>query len=381
MKEILFTSNKSNTIMTKGEGMYLWDENGNKYLDFVAGWAVNVLGHSPEIITDVLYKQSKELLSCSPQFYNKKMIEFAKLLVDNSAFEKVFFTSTGAEANEGAIKLARKYGKLKLNGAYEIITLKNSFHGRTLATMSASGKEKFKELYEPKVTGFKHVLINDISDLKKNITKNTCAIMLELIQGEGGVNLLDEMYIKEVRKICDELKILLIFDEIQTGFGRTGKLFAYEHFNIIPDIMTVGKGIGGGLPLSAMLTHKFLDIFEVGDQGGTYCGNPITMAVGIAVLNEIIEKKLSINSQKMGDLICSELSKISKVKNIRGKGLLIAFELENIYGGKFIQKAMENGLLINSPKENTIRLFPAINIMKEHIDRFFELFKETLIQF
>ena len=261
-KHILFTANRPEIVMDHGEGMYLWDTDGKKYLDFIGGWAVTCLGHSPKAIQRALIEQSNKLINASPTFYNQPMIEFAKLLTENSCFDRAFFASSGAEANEGAIKLARKYGAKHLNGAFEILTTINGFHGRTLATMSATGKEQWKNLFAPKVPGFKHIPFNDLDSVIANISSNTCAILLEPIQGEGGVFVADRDYIKELRKVCNEKKILLIFDEVQTGFGRTGKLFAYEHFGVEPDIMTLAKGIGGGFPLSALLTKDKYNIFD-----------------------------------------------------------------------------------------------------------------------
>lgn len=268
-KSILFTAVRPEVVMEKGEGMYLWDTDGKKYLDFIGGWAVNCLGHCPSVITDALNKQASLLINASPTFFNKPMIELAKLLTSISCFDRVFFTSTGAEANEGAIKLARKYGTKYLNGAFEIITTISSFHGRTLATMSATGKKHWQDLFGPRLPGFIHVPYNDIDAMSAAIGSNTCAIMIEPVQGEGGVNIASVAYISALRKLCDDKGILLIFDEIQTGIGRTGKMFAYEHYGIEPDIMTLAKGIGGGFPLSAMLAKEKLNIFDPGDQGGT----------------------------------------------------------------------------------------------------------------
>ncbi|MDP4088223.1 MAG: acetylornithine/succinylornithine family transaminase [Bacillota bacterium] len=367
---ILFNTVRPDIVMEKGRGMYLWDTEGKKYLDFVGGWAVNCLGHSPEVISKALERQAAELVNASPSFYNRPMIEFAKLLTDNSCFDRVFFTSTGAEANEGAIKLARKYGAKNLNGAYEIITTINSFHGRTLATMAATGKKHWESLFAPKVPGFKHVPFNDMASMKAAVNSSTCAIMLEPIQGEGGVNAAEEGYIKELRKLCDERGILLIFDEVQTGIGRTGKLFAYEHFGIEPDIMTLAKGIGGGFPLSAMLTKEKYNIFEASDQGGTYCGQPLAMAVGLAVVSEVIKTNIPQKAEEQGRLIMEGLNNLAEkfnLKNIRGKGLLIAFDLSEEKGPEIVRECLEEGLLINSPKPSTIRLMPPLIVSEEEI--------------
>ncbi|MCC5465398.1 aspartate aminotransferase family protein [Pelosinus baikalensis] len=380
-QSILFTTARPDVIMERGDGMFLWDTNGKQYLDFIGGWAVTCLGHCPLVITKALEQQSRELVNASPSFYNKPMIQFAKLLTESSCFDRVFFGSSGAEANEGAIKLARKYGSLYRNGAYEIITTINSFHGRTLATMSATGKKKWESLFEPKVSGFKHVPLNDIAALSKAINPNTCAIMLEPIQGEGGVFEVEENYIKAVRKICEEQSILLIFDEVQTGIGRTGTLFAYEHYGIKPDIMTLAKGIGGGFPLSALLTKEKFNIFEAGDQGGTYSGQPLAMAVGMAVVKEVIAKDLATNAQVQGNYILKKLNKLKtefNLKDIRGKGLLIAFDLPTAKGSEIAFECFKEGLIINSPQPSTIRLMPPLIVSATEIDDMLQIISTVL---
>src|SRR3954468_15710860 len=272
------------TVFVRGEGSFLWDDNGKRYLDFIQGWAVNCLGHSPPAVAEALAAQAKVLLTPSPAFYNGPSLELAKALVDHSCFDQVFFTNSGAEANEGAIKLARKYGALHKNGAFEIITFQGGFHGRTLATMSASGKKAFEPLFEPKVSGFPKAVLNDLASVKHLINDKTIAVMLEPIQGEAGVWPATDEFLQELRALTQEHGLLLIVDEIQTGIGRTGKLFHYEHAGIRPDIMTLGKGIGGGVPLAALLATEAASCFAHGDQGGTFNGNPLMCAVGSAVL-------------------------------------------------------------------------------------------------
>lgn len=383
-KNLLFVAERPPIVMESGRGMYLWDTSGNCYLDFIGGWAVDCLGHCPDVILNALENQAGLLINASPSFLNKPMIEFADLLVKNSCFDRAFFGSTGAEANEGAIKLARKYGAKFLSGAYEIITTINGFHGRTLATMSATGKKHWESLYAPKVPGFKHIPLNDIDALKESITKDTCAIMLEPIQGEGGVHEAEIEYVKAMRQLCDEHGILLIFDEVQTGIGRTGKLFAYEHYGIEPDIMTLAKGIGGGYPISALLTKEKFNIFEVGDQGGTYCGQPLGMAVGMAVVNEVIEKNLSARAFEQGEYIKNRLYDIAqqfKLSNIRGKGLLLAFDLPKAMAKEVTAKCLTNGLIVNSPQPSTIRLIPPLIVTQKEIDTMFEILINVLSQF
>lgn len=382
-KSILFTAVRPELIMEKGKGMHLWDTDKKEYLDFVGGWAVTSLGHCPDAIANALHQQSHELINASPSFFNKPMLEFAHQLTAHSCFDRVFFASSGAEANEGAVKLARKHGAKNLNGAFEIITMVNSFHGRTLAMMSATGKKKWENLFEPKVAGFKHVPFNDLNALKEALSSNTCAIMLEPIQGEGGVFEVEKNYIQAIRKICTEQEILLIFDEVQTGLGRTGKLFAYEHYEIEPDMMTLAKGIGGGFPLSALLAKEKWNLFDAGDQGGTYSGQPLGMAVGSAVLNEILEKKLVENAEKQGRTIQEKLCAIAgqfKLTNIRGKGLLIAFDLPQDKGSDVVAACLENGLLINSPQPATIRLMPPLIVTNKDVDAMIEILSASLTE-
>ncbi len=378
---LLSVTPRPEIIMAKGRGMEMKDLEGNTYLDFVGGWAVNCLGHSPDVIATTLADQSKILVNSSPSFYNLPMLEYTKLLVDNSCLDRVFFTSTGAEANEGAIKLARKFGTKHKNGAFEIITTNKGFHGRTLTTMAATGKKEWEDLFEPKSKGFSKAKFNDADSVEALITDKTCAIMIEPIQGEGGVNVASQEFIQALGTLCDENNILLIFDEIQTGMGRTGKLFCYEHFGVEPDIMTLGKGIGGGFPLSALLAKEELNIFDPGDQGGTYTSQPLAMAVGQAVLRELLDKDLPAHAERMGELIQDRLTALSvdyEIENIRGKGLLIAFDLTHTLGGDLVAACLKEGLLINAPKERSIRLMPPLVVDEPHIDQCFRIIKNHL---
>ncbi|MDF2814027.1 MAG: argD1 [Paenibacillus sp.] len=382
-ESILFTAARPEIVMERGEGMYLWDTEGKPYLDFVGGWAVTCLGHSPKVIQQTLSTQAGKLVNTSPSYYNKPQLEFARRLTELSGFDRVFFASSGAEANEGAIKLARRHGVRNLGGAYEIITTQNSFHGRTLATMSATGKKHWESLFSPKVPGFTHVPLNDIEALHAAVNPNTCAIMLELVQGEGGVHCVDQEYASQLRRICDDTGIMLIFDEIQTGLGRTGKLFANEHYGIQPDVMTLGKGIGGGFPLSALLVKESFNIFEPGDQGGTYSGQPLAMAVGLAVVNEIVAKELSAQAEQQGKYILAHLHQIAEqygLSRIRGKGLLLAFDLPDEKGHEIVAECLKAGLLINSPNPRSIRLMPALIVSEKEIDMMFQLLTQVMDQ-
>lgn len=380
-RSIMFTTVRPEVVMERGSGIYLWDTTGKRYLDFMGGWAVICLGHCPPVITKALEAQSRQLVNASPAFYNRPMLQLAKLLTDCSCFDRVFFGSSGAEANEGAIKLARKYGSLYRDGAYEIITISNSFHGRTLATMSATGKKKWEALFEPKVPGFKHVPLNDFAALSEAVSPRTCAIMLEPIQGEGGVFESEGAYIKSVRKLCDDEGLVLVFDEVQTGLGRTGKMFAYEHYGIEPDVMTLAKGIGGGFPLSALLAKEKYNVFEAGDQGGTYSGQPLAMAVGLAVVNEIIEKDLVTNAQIQGTFLMNRLNQLKSefgIKNVRGKGLLVAFDLAADKGSEVVSESLKAGLILNSPQPETIRLMPPLIVTEKEIDEMIHILSTVL---
>src|SRR6202142_3180493 len=298
-------------VFVRGEGSFLWDDSGKRYLDFVQGWAVNCLGHSPPVVADALAAQSRLLLTPSPAFYNGPSLKLAKALVDHSCFDQAFFANSGAEANEGAIKLARKYGALHRNGAYEIITFEGGFHGRTLATMSASGKKAFEPLFEPKVTGFPKAQLNDLASVQRLITDKTVAVMLEPIQGEAGVWPATIQFLRDLRELTRAHGLLLIVDEIQTGMGRTGKLFDYENAGIEPDIMTLGKGIGGGVPLAALLATDYAACFEHGDQGGTFNGNPLMCAAGLAVLEHVATPAFLKSATEAGLFLESELQKLS----------------------------------------------------------------------
>ncbi|GFN34048.1 aspartate aminotransferase family protein [Paenibacillus xylaniclasticus] len=380
---ILYTAKRPEVVMERGTGMYIWDTDGKPYLDFIGGWAVNALGHSPAVLRDALASQSAQLVHASPGYYNKPMIQFAKLLTELSGYDRAFFASSGSEANESAIKLARKYGSIHLDGAYEIVTTIGSFHGRTLATMSATGKPQWMQLFAPKVPGFHHVPFNDIEAMRQAVSDRTCAIMIEPVQGEGGVHPADAEYIKELRKLCDERSILLVFDEVQTGIGRTGKLFAFEHYGIRPDIVTLAKGIGAGFPLSAMLTKEELNLFEAGEQGGTYTGQPLAMAVGCAVLGEVVRHNLPSQAEEIGAYIREELHSIAGrfgLSGIRGMGLLIGFDLPRPIGSELAAAALANGLLINAPSPSIIRLMPPLIVTKEDVSVMLERLTISLEQ-
>ncbi|MHB9118303.1 MAG: acetylornithine transaminase [Burkholderiales bacterium] len=371
-------------VFEKGHGSWLSDRQGKRYLDFVQGWAVNCLGHSPAVLADTLAAQARKLINPSPAFYNGPAIELAALLAENSVFDRVFFASSGAEANEGAIKLARKWGQVHKRGAFEIITFENGFHGRTLATMSASGKPGWDTLFAPQVPGFPKASLNDLDSVAALIGPDTVAVMLEPIQGEAGVVPASVEFLQDLRRLTQQRGLLLIVDEVQTGMGRTGKLFAYEHAAIAPDIMTLGKGIGGGVPLSALLARENVCCFQPGDQGGTYNGNPLMAAAGLAVLRALLAPGFLESVAAKGAYLGQKLDEISARHGLggeRGSGLLRALVLKDENGPAIVEAARDhepNGLLLNAPRPNLLRFMPALNVEWDEIDRMAEIL-DTLL--
>ena len=380
----MFITQRPDVIMVEGKGSWLTDNNGKRYLDFLQGWAVNCLGHGNPGMIAALNAQAKKLINPSPAFYNEPMIGLSNLLTANSCFDKVFFANSGAEANEGAIKLARKWGQLNKNGAFEIITFDHSFHGRTLATMSASGKPGWDTMFAPQVSGFPKADLNDLDSVKKLVTDKTVAIMLEPVQGEGGVIPATKEFMVALRKFTKENNILLIVDEVQAGCGRTGTLFAYQQFGIEPDIMTLGKGIGGGVPLAALMATDAVACFVPGDQGGTYNGNPLMTAVGISVIEQLLAPGFLDSVKTKGELLKSELLKLStefSLEGERGEGLLRALMLGQDIGAKLVELARDRspeGLLINSPRPNLLRFMPALNVSNDEILQMCNILRELL---
>ena len=383
---VMFITPRPDVIMVEGKGSWLTDNNGKRYLDFLQGWAVNCLGHCNPGMIEALNKQAKTLINPSPAFFNEPMIGLSNLLTQNSCFDKVFFANSGAEANEGAIKLARKWGQLNKSGAFEIITFDHSFHGRTLATMSASGKPNWDTMFAPQVAGFPKADLNDLESVKKLVTDKTVAVMLEPVQGEGGVIPTTQEFMRELRKFTKENNILLIADEVQAGCGRTGALFAYQNYGIEPDIMTLGKGIGGGVPLAALLATDAVACFVPGDQGGTYNGNPLMTAVGISVIEQLLAPGFLDSVKAKGELLKSELLKLCAEFNLegeRGEGLLRALMLGKDIGPKLVDLARDRGpegLLINSPRPNLLRFMPALNVSDDEIRQMCNMLRELLKQ-
>jgi acetylornithine/N-succinyldiaminopimelate aminotransferase len=352
-------------VFVRGEGSWLWDHAGKRYLDFVQGWAVNCLGHSPAVIADALAAQSRKLITPSPAYYNEPSMQLAQRIVKHSALQQVFFTNSGAEANEGAIKLARKWGALNKGGAYEIISFDHSFHGRTLACMSASGKPSFQALFEPKVPGFPKANLNDPGSVERLITDKTVGILVEPIQGEAGVFVATDAFMRDLKELTRRHKLLLILDEIQTGVGRTGKLWGYEHSGIAPDIMTLGKMLGGGVPLSALLATAPVACFEHGDQGGTLNGNPLMTAVGCAVLEGVLAPGGLEAVRERGRQLEAGLHALSvrhALGDVRGRGLLWALDLDRGISEQVVRAARGQGLLVNAPQPGILRFMPPLNV-------------------
>ncbi len=358
--------------LVRGQGARVWDEEGREYLDFVGGWAVNSLGHCHPVVVEAIIEQAQTLIQTSNQFYTIPQIRLAELLLQNSCLDKVFLCNSGTEANEGAVKLARRYGKRYLDGAYEVITTMGSFHGRTLAMVAATGQSKFQQPYSPLPTGFVNVEYNNIEAIKTATTSQTCAVMLEPLQGEGGVNLPDDKYLAAVRGWCDQKGILLILDEIQTGLGRTGTLFAYEQYDVEPDIMTLAKGLASGTPIGAILAKDRASVFTLGEHGSTFGGNPLTCAAGYATLKFIIDNDIAGNARRVGQYFVSRLEELKEkfqiITDVRGRGLLIALEFSSDIAGSMVTACLDWSLLVNRVKPNAIRFMPPLIISKGEVD-------------
>jgi len=342
---------------------------------------VNCLGHSPRVVLDALSAQGALLMNCSPAYYNEPMAKLATRLAEASGLDQVFLCNSGAEANEGAIKLARKWGARHRSGAFEIITMEHGFHGRTLATMSASGKPGWDALFEPKVPGFRKVPLGDLDAVARAIDGQTVAVMLEPIQGEAGVFAAGDDYLRALRKLTRDHEVLLIVDEIQTGIGRTGRLFGYEHAGIEPDIVTLGKGLGGGVPLAALLASAGASCFESGDQGGTFNGNPLMAAVGCAVMEAVDRQEFLETVTANGAYLAERLRALSASLGhgeVRGRGLLLALELRGLDAKKVASAALDRGLLINAPRPDSLRFMPALTVSLDEIDQMMARLRTSL---
>ncbi|MBA7558544.1 Acetylornithine aminotransferase [subsurface metagenome] len=368
----MHTFDRVPVTLVKGQGARVWDEDGREYLDFVAGWAVNSLGHCHPVVAEAVTEQAHTLIQTSNQFYTIPQLRLAELLVQNSCLDKVFLCNSGAEANEGAVKLARRYGKLNLNGAYEVITAMNSFHGRTLAMTAATGQPKFQQPYLPLPLGFINVEYNNIKAIEAATTNQTCAVMLEPVEAEGGVIIPDDKYLAAVRAWCNQKGILLILDEIQTGVGRTGTLFAYEQYSIEPDIMTLAKGLGSGVPIGAILAKDRASVFVPGDHGSTFGGNVLACAASYAALRFIIDNDIAGNAKRVGSYFINGLEglkqKFDFITDVRGCGLLVAVEFSSDIAQSVLMACLDGGLLVNRLKPNAVRFMPPLIIGNEEVD-------------
>ena len=381
-KLFLKTGKRGPVTLVRGQGALVWDDQGREYLDFVAGWAVNSLGNCPAVVVEALEKQAKTLIHAADQFYTVPQIELAGLLVEHSCLDMVFFCNSGAEANEGAVKLARRYGKLRLNGAYEVITALNSFHGRTLAMTAATGQSRFHEPYTPLPGGFLNVEYNNIEAIKRATSEKTCAVMLEPIQGEGGVNIPDDGYLQKVQSWCREKGILLILDEVQTGAGRTGTLFAYEQYGVEPDIMTLAKGLGSGVPIGAFLAKEEVSVFSPGEHGSTFGGNPLVCAAAYAALKYVIDHNIPAQAKRIGNYFMTQLEGLKQqfdfITEVRGRGLLIALEFNQEIAEKLLMACLDKGLLVNRLKPNAVRFMPPLIITEKEVDKAVAILRDSL---
>ncbi len=379
---LMSTYSQLPVAFVRGEGCRLWDADGNEYLDFVGGLAVNCLGHCHPVVVEAVVEQVHTLIQASNQFYTVPQVRLAELLVQNSCLDKVFFCNSGAEANEGAVKLARRYGKLNLGGAFEVITTMGSFHGRTLNMVAATGQPKFQQPYVPLPAGFINVEYNNIEALKAATTSQTCAVMLEPVQGEGGVNLPDDNYFTAVREWCDRKGCLLILDEIQTGLGRTGILFAYQQLGIEPDIMTLAKGLASGIPIGAILAKDRASVFTPGEHGSTFGGNPLACAAGYATLKFILDSDIAGNANRVGQYLMDRLESLRRkfqfITDVRGCGLLVALEFNSDIADSLVMACLDRGLLVNRLKPNALRFMPPLIIGNEEVDEALDILDKVL---
>lgn len=368
-------------VFVRGEGAWLWDSEGRRYLDWLQGWAVNALGHCPPVISQALQRQSALLLTPSPAVYNLPSLQLAQRLCELSGFAQVFFGSTGAEANEGAIKLARKWGRLHRGGAHEIITFDNGFHGRNLATMAASGKAGWDKLFPPQMPGFAKARLNDLESVQRLVHAGTVAVMLEPVQGEAGVRPATPSFLRSLRELCDANGLLLIFDEVQTGCGRLGDLFAFQQVGVTPDILTLGKGLGGGVPISAVLAQAHCSVFEPGDQGGTYAGNPLMCAVSLDVLNVLSQPSFLAQVRETGQQLRDGLQTLSdrhRLGEVRGSGLLLALDLPDDAATVVVRECCSRGLLVNAARPHCLRFMPRLNCTAEEVAQGLEILGRVL---
>jgi acetylornithine/N-succinyldiaminopimelate aminotransferase len=360
-------------VFERGEGVFLYDVNGKKFLDFFAGFAVDCLGHAHPVMIKALQEQAAKLIQTSQVYYTIPQYQLAELLIKNSSLNKIYYGSSGSEACEGAVKLARRWGTTQLKGAYEVITMLDSWHGRTLAMTAATGQSFYQDMYQPIPGGFVNVPLNNIEALKKATTEKTCGVMLELVQGEGGVHPADLAYVQEVRRWCNEKNILLIFDEVQTGIGRTGSFYCYQQYGVEPDVMCLAKGMGGGVPISAFLCTDKANVFVPGNHGGTYCGNALMCAASYAVVKYVLDNNIPAHVKTVSQYFFKNLEALrakypNLISDIRGKGLLVGIGLTKDISANVMTNCFELGLLVNAVKPNTIRMVPPLIITNKEVD-------------
>ncbi|MGE3075629.1 MAG: acetylornithine transaminase [Dehalococcoidia bacterium] len=372
-------------VFERGSGTRIWDVDGNEYLDFVGGVAVNILGHSHPVVVNALAEQASTLIHTSNLFYTKPMIELAKLLVENSCLDRVFYCNSGTEAVEGAIKLARRWGLDTKNGAFEIITTVDGFHGRSLGALAATGNARYREPFGPLMPGFHHVPWDDLDAIKAATNDKTVAVMVEPIQGEGGVNMPSPGYLQGIRDWCDEKGLLLIFDEVQTGIGRTGTLFAYQAEGVEPDIMTLAKGLAGGVPIGAVMAREEIAAHMVkGDHGSTFGGNALATAAGYATVKHVIDEDLPAAARRASDILMGRLrsmeDRLDVVNEVRGRGLLIAVGLTRDCSADIVDACRRRGLLVNNVRPNAIRLMPPLNVTDDEIDRACDILEAAIVE-
>lgn len=378
----MHTGGRQPVTFVRGAGTRVWDDEGKEYLDFVAGIASDSLGHCHPALVKAIQEQAETLIHVSNIYYTVPQVELAEILVRESGMKSVFFCNSGAEANEGCIKLVRKWGLTQRNGSYEIITAQNAFHGRTLATVTATGNARFSDPFKPLPGGFVQVPYNDVAAMRDAVTEKTCAIMIEPLQAEGGVNVPDAGYLAAVRKLCDDANLALILDEVQTGMGRTGRMFAFQHTGIQPDVMALAKGLGGGVPIGALLANERLDVFEPGDHGGTFSGQPLTTAAALAVVRTLIDEDIPSQVAKKGARLMQRLQSLEDrhkgVNGARGMGLLVAVEFDTDIAADMVNACRERGLIVNNVRPNALRFIPPLTVSDAEIDRAVEIVDEAL---
>jgi acetylornithine/N-succinyldiaminopimelate aminotransferase len=368
-------------VLVRGEGTRVWDEDGKSYLDMVAGIAVNVLGHAHPALVKAISEQASKLIHTSNLYYTIPQLELAELIVDNTVGDQIFYVNSGAEANEGAIKLARKWGKLNRDGAYHIVSTTNSFHGRTLATVAATGQPKLQTNFMPMPSGFSSVPFNDLAALKEATNRETCAILLEVVQGESGVNIGDQDYIRGVRAWCDEQNVLFMLDEIQTGIGRTGRFMGYENYGVEPDVFTLAKGLAGGVPIGAIVAKERAAVFTPSDHGSTFGGNPLACAAGVATVRTVREAGLVENSAKTGAYLLGKLkdlqSRQPQIVATRGVGLMIAVDLRDEVAPNVVKAALANGMILNNTSAKTVRMVPPLILNQADADEAVSILEQS----